>query len=215
MARHQTHARGRRGRAWVEPEGNFAATLVFKPGCSVAEGANYSFVMGLAVSMALEAINAEDARQKPQLKWPNDVLLNGKKVAGILLESASQGRHLEWLTIGVGVNLVAKPDDTGLEQRGLPPTSVVEETSAQVSAEGLLPQLATSFRLIEHLYQTHGFAMVKAEWLTRAARLGEEITARLPREEVTGIFETVDDTGALVLNTREGRRVIPAADVYF
>ncbi len=104
MAKHQTAARGRRGRAWVVPEGNLSATLIFRPEATPAEAAKRSFLAANALYQALSIYVSAD---KLALKWPNDVLLYGGKVAGILLESAGRGPFVDWLSIGIGVNLQA------------------------------------------------------------------------------------------------------------
>ena len=213
MARHQTAARGRRGRAWAMPEGNFAATLVMKPTERPEVVALRSFVAALALSDAFVAVSG---RAEPfALKWPNDVLLNGGKVAGILLESVGQGSGVAHLAIGIGVNLVAAPGADQVEPRALRPVSLLEETGARVTPEEFLNALAPAYAAWEAIFTTSGFAPIRAAWLARAARIGQPITARTGAETLQGTFQTVDDSGALVLQTAQGRRAIPAADVFF
>lgn len=203
----QTSGRGRRGRAWMMPEGNFAATLVMRPNEEPGVVALRSFVAALALFDAVEGL-AEG--QGLALKWPNDVLLNGGKLAGILLESI--GGHL---VIGIGVNLAAVPDIGVLEEGAVRPVSVLGETGLRIAPEDFLDALAGAYALWETRFVTYGFAPVREAWLARAARLGEEITARLPRESLVGTFETVDATGNLVLKTAKGRQSIAAAEIFF
>lgn len=211
MARRQTAGRGRRGRAWVDPEGNLAATLVMRPEGGPAEAAQRSFVAALALSDALRALLGPGARIA--LKWPNDVLLNGGKVAGILLESSGQGGRLDYLCIGVGVNLAAAP--ARVEPGAVAPVSVRGETGAEIAPETLLDALAAAFARRETQRAAEGFAAIRADWLAEAAHLGQTITARTVAETVTGTFDTLAEDGALILATPRGPRRIAAADVYF
>ena len=213
MAREQTAARGRRGRAWVNPEGNFAATLLMRPDLEAGLAAQLSFVASLSLLRALTPfVRPQD---RIALKWPNDVLLNGGKLAGILLESSGGGRRIDWLAIGVGVNLLLAPGADEVEQRALRPVSLSAETGQVVTPEALLDRLAAEFATQYLLWEKEGFASYRALWLRHAARLGETLTARTGTDEVTGTFETVDKTGALILRTEAGPRAIPAAEIYF
>ncbi|MEM7179118.1 MAG: biotin--[acetyl-CoA-carboxylase] ligase [Pseudomonadota bacterium] len=212
MARRQRAARGRQGRAWAMPPGNLAATLLDFPGHGVSAAGLRSFTASLAVADLL-------GRLAPGagigLKWPNDVLLNGGKVSGILLESASSGGSLAWLATGIGVNLAAAPDPGAIAPGTAPPTSVVAEGGRLCPSEEALTLLAAALAHWESRLHDEGFAPVRAAWLARAARLGEPIVARLPDREVRGTFEDVDDAGALVLRTPTGCERIAAADVFF
>lgn len=213
LARRQTAARGRRGRAWIGPEGNFAATLLMRPAGDPGSAALRSFAAALALAEALEALTG--AGPAIALKWPNDVLLNGGKVAGILLESAGAGGAVSHLAIGFGVNLIAAPPPEAVEPGATLPVSVLAETGVRLTPEALLAHLAPAFARHEDQLGRYGFAPIRTAWLGRAARLGQTITARTVTETVTGRFETLADDGALVLATPEGRRAIPAAEVFF
>jgi BirA family biotin operon repressor/biotin-[acetyl-CoA-carboxylase] ligase len=213
MAREQTAARGRRGRAWVNPPGNFAATLVMRPAADPAQAALRSFVAALALADALAALCGPGVTLA--LKWPNDVLMNGGKVAGILLESAGQGTGLTHLAIGIGVNLVAAPPPGMVEPGAVPPVSVMGETGLRLTQDEMLGALATAYAAQEAQFVTYGFAPVRTAWLARAARIGQSLTARTGTETVTGTFETLGEDGSLILATPAGRRAIQAADVFF
>ncbi|WP_294623310.1 biotin--[acetyl-CoA-carboxylase] ligase [uncultured Roseovarius sp.] len=213
MALNQTAARGRRGRGWANPAGNFAATLVLHPPEPPEQAALRSFVASLALYDAVVA--ATGRAQGVSLKWPNDVLLNGGKLAGILLESAGHGPRLSHLAIGIGVNLRNAPDAGEVEEGALRPVSLLSETGADVAPEIFLDLLAQAYARQEALFTTYGFGPIRTAWLKRAARLGEVITARTSKVELTGTFETVDEAGNLVLTTRDTRHAIPAAEVFF
>lgn len=210
MAHNQTAARGRRGRAWVTPVGNLNATLVFKPDATPAQAAQRSFLAANALYHALAIFVPAD---QLSLKWPNDVLLNGGKVAGILLESASSGTGVAYLSIGIGVNLSHVPQ--GVADAAFAPTSLKAAGGWDVDAADFLTSLASAYADQEDLLETHGFAHIRANWLKHAARLGEVITARTSTAEITGTFDTIDADGNLVLITQAGAQSIPAADVYF
>jgi BirA family transcriptional regulator, biotin operon repressor / biotin---[acetyl-CoA-carboxylase] ligase len=209
LARRQTAARGRRGRTWTSPPGSFAASLLFRPPAPAPLAALRSFVAALGLFDAMIAVTG-----RPELfglKWPNDVLLGGRKLAGILLESGPRGT----LVIGIGVNLRAAPDAAGLEPGAVPPIGLADAAGVAVGAEDFLDLLAPAVQAWEERLRAEGFAPLRAAWLARAARLGEPITARLPGRAFTGRFETIDDAGALVLATDAGRMALPAAEVHF
>ncbi len=213
MAHHQTAARGRRGRAWANPKGNLAATLLLRPDGPPERAALRSFVAALALFDACVAVTGRAAGLS--LKWPNDVLLNGGKLAGILLESTGQGNGVTHLAIGIGVNLTEAPSVDAVEPGAVRPVSLLSETGAQVEPEDFLTELAVAYDRYEVQFNTYGFGPIRTAWLARAARLGEVITARTAASETVGTFETVDAQGNLVLNTAKGRVGIPAADIYF
>jgi BirA family transcriptional regulator, biotin operon repressor / biotin---[acetyl-CoA-carboxylase] ligase len=211
-ASRQTAARGRRGRAWANPAGNFAATLVL-PVDDPQTAALRSFVAALALHEALAALTARpDAFA---LKWPNDVLLHGGKVAGILLESLNARGRIAALAIGIGVNLADAPGAGEVEPGALRPVSVAGETGLVVTPENLLEALAPAFARWEYQFASLGFGPIRGAWMARAARLGEVITARLPTDEITGTFREVDEGGRLVLETPQGLRRIAAGDIFF
>ncbi len=194
-------------------EGNFAATLMLEAREPPHVAALRSFVMALALHRALIAVTGRTLDFA--LKWPNDVLLRGGKVAGILLESIGQAGRTGPLAIGVGVNLVSAPDPASVEAGALRPVSLRGETSVVVTAEDFLDALATAYAPLEQQFTQQGFAPIRSAWLAQAARLGEPIVARTGREELSGIFEDVQADGSLLLRTQAGARAIAAADVFF
>lgn len=213
MAHVQTAGRGRRARSWDSPRGNLYASLCLHPLDAPAQMALRSFAAALALRDAL--IAAGVAGDTITLKWPNDVLIAGRKVAGILLESSPRGA-LPCLAIGFGVNLVAFPDLGAVEAGATMPTSVLRETGLNLPAEDFLGHLATAYALREAQFSAQGFAPLRADFLAHAARMGEGITARLGTgASHTGRYETIDETGNLILTTAAGRMAISAADVFF
>lgn len=213
LAGEQTGGRGRRGRAWASPRGNFHATLVLKPAEPAATVALRSFAAALALRDALVALTG--LPEAFTLKWPNDVLCNGGKLAGILLESAGGAQGVTHLCIGIGVNLIAAPDPALLDAGALRPVTLVGETGLRAEPATLLAHLAPAYATWEHRFTTQGFAPLREAWLSHAANLGQPIRARTGTLTRHGTFETIDPTGALILRTAQGQETIPAAEVFF
>jgi BirA family transcriptional regulator, biotin operon repressor / biotin---[acetyl-CoA-carboxylase] ligase len=212
MAHRQTAGRGRRGRSWVEPRGNLATTLVMAPEGAAGQVALRSFVAALALFDTCEAICGASGLA---LKWPNDVLLNGGKLAGILLESSGKPGGVGHLAIGIGVNLAKAPALGQVEGGALRPVSLLAETGVMVAPGDFLTGLAAAYAVREQVFVAQGFAPIRRDWLARAARLGEVITARAGNTTTRGRFETLDEAGNLVLMTAKGRTAIAAAEVLF
>ena len=213
VAHQQTAGRGRRARPWVSPRGNFYGTLILHPAEPAATVALRSFAAALALREAFVALT--ELPTAFQVKWPNDVLLNGGKVAGILLESEQSGAGVSRLAIGIGVNLIQSPDLAQMETGAAPPVSLLAETGLRVTPESFLAHLAPAYAHWEHVFTTQGFAPLRAEWLAHAARLGEIIRARTGTQSREGRFETIDASGALILSQPQGPVAISAAEVFF
>lgn len=213
LAHEQTAGRGRRARAWSSPRGNFYATLLLHPVEPPEQVALRSFAAALALRDAFVALTG--LPQSFALKWPNDVLLNGGKVAGILLESAGGRAGVAHLAIGIGVNLISAPDPASVEVGAVPPVSVLSETGLRITPEAFLDALAPAYDRWEQVFTTQGFAPLREAWLSHAARLGETIRARTGTETREGVFQTIDATGALILRQTAGPVAIPAAEVFF
>lgn len=206
-ARAQTGGRGRQGRSWISPAGNFYASLILRPAVPVAVAAQLGFVAALAVADACRALSPEAVIR---LKWPNDVLLRGRKLAGILLESQSNGEGaLDWLVLGVGINLATYPVKVEY------PATALAATGADVDAEAMLGAFAAAFLAWhERWREGEGFDAIRAEWLAQAQGLGQPIRVRLPNEMRDGIFAGLDTDGALLLDTASGRQRIAAGEVF-
>lgn len=210
MARSQTAGRGRRARVWASPIGNLYATHVLHPTEPPAIMALRSFAAALALHGAIHATTGAVAA----LKWPNDVLIDGGKVAGILLEATTrQGKAC--LAIGFGVNLISAPDPTQIETGASLPISIQAATGKIISPEDFLTALSQAYAAQEVLFQSHGFAPLRSAWLRHAARMGQVIRARTGQATYVGVFDTIDEAGNLILITTAGRMAIPAADVFF
>lgn len=205
----QTSGRGRRGRVWETGEGNLAATLLMVTDKPPAEAAQISFVAALAVADLLAAYVPPSLIS---LKWPNDPLLAGLKVSGILVESGTLTSGGLWIAVGIGINLAHKPINSErpataiTTHRAAPPPSALEATEV----------LADAFARWSGVWTSVGFPAIADAWTARAHGLGEACVARLDTETVTGIAEGLDSDGALRLRLPDGRlRRITAGDVFF
>lgn len=209
-AARQTAGRGRRGRAWESPSGNLSATLMLRPAKPPGACAQLSFAAAIAACDMLQHFAPAAALR---VKWPNDVLADGKKLVGILLESASRAGEgvPDYLAIGIGANLATHPE--GLEY----PVTSLKALGAEVpTAEDALLHLAANFAQWYDAWDSGGFAAVRDAWLARAAGLGQRIRARLATGETSGVFEGIDETGALILREGAGApRHIAAGEVFF
>lgn len=209
----QTAGRGRRAKPWSSPQGNFHGTLVLKPSEPPETVALRSFAAALALRDALVALTGLPSSFT--LKWPNDVLLNGGKLAGILLESHGLGGPNPVLCIGIGVNLIAAPGAALVEPGATQPVSLLAETGLRLTPEAFLQVLAPAYAVWEACFQTEGFGPLREAWLAHAARLGEDITARTGPLTRAGRFDSIDASGNLILQMSTGPVAIPAAEVFF
>ena len=207
LALRQTAGYGRRGRSWTQDAGDFAGSLLFAPAAPKEVFGQLSFAAALAVYEALEGLVSNGDMR---IKWPNDVLVDGAKICGLLLEMVETPAGAA-LILGIGINIVTKPVDAPYEA-----TRLLDHCDAPpISPQALAQRLDGAFWRHYDRWLADGFAPLRAAWLERAAGLGTPITVRLPSETVEGVFEDVDDTGGLVLRMKTGVRIINAGDVYF
>ena len=207
-ARAQSRGRGRGGRTWASPPGNLYATLLLNDPAPHRYAPELSFVAALAVHDAILGC-APALSSRLALKWPNDVLCGGAKVAGILIEGTQLSLTLS-VAAGVGVNCVSHPAETAY------PATDLKAAGAEVSAEQLFLALsAAMLRRLEQWARGESFAAIRSDWRERAGGVGEEIRVRLPDRELTGRFEELDDVGHLLLRLPDGKlQTITAGDVF-
>lgn len=214
LAGRQTAGRGRSGRAWATPKGNLAATLLFSPPSPPVEAAFYAFAAGLALAEAAAQSLPNLPRDAVKLKWPNDLLVQGGKASGLLLEASGGGatRAVDWLAVGMGVNLAEAPE---VADARWPPTRLDSYAAAPIHPEAFLTLVAARFDDWATRLATEGFAPLRKAWLARAAGLGGPVTARTGLAAHEGVFEDLDEQGALMLRQGGGLLRIAAADVHF
>jgi len=220
----QTAGRGRRGRAWESPSGNLAASLLIVPDVDPNLLATLGFVAGVAmqgafarllpkgaVRIGIDGADAFDGSGRVALKWPNDVLADGAKIAGILLEMGKTPSGGHAIVIGIGVNVVAAP--TGLPY----PASSLRSLGYERSAETVFESLAESWVDAFGLWADgRGTNEILARWRAGAAGIGAPVAVTQDGQVRRGIFETIDSSGRLVMRDDSGARiVITAGDVHF
>ena len=197
----QTAGKGRRGRSWDSPPGNLYLSVILRPECPVARAAQLGFAAALALGDAVGSV--APPLIEVTYKWPNDVLFNDRKGAGVLLESSlSPDGRLDWLVLGIGVNVRSYPSDTPY-----PATSLHFEGAPPALGPVILLE-AFSRHLLSWVnrWLEDGFVPLRKAWLRHACSLGETIVVRLPKETLEGRFETLDDDGALMLGLPDGAR---------
>lgn len=219
----QTAGRGRRGREWHNPHGNMAASLLMIPGCAPEACATLGFVAGVALRRALQealpqavtlmGIDGADIAGggRVALKWPNDVIADGAKLAGILLEAQAIPGHGTAIVVGIGVNVVSAP-------KGLPyPAVAAQAFDASLDAAVIHRILAEHWVDVYGLWDNgNGIAAVLDEWRMSAAGLGQEISVQMQGQVLRGTFHALDDNGRLIVKSDDGKYLpIAAGDVHF
>lgn len=208
VARQQNAGRGRHGRQWGSPPGNLYASLLLIAPCDPALAPQLGFVAGLALHDAATRVLGTAAAGL-KLKWPNDLLLDRAKTAGLLLEGESRAGQLS-VIIGFGVNVASRPEDTPY------PAAFLKQQQPQASVEALLLALSEAWVARFAVWSLPGgFGPTRQAWLERAAFLGETITIRLPEGPLSGTFASLDSSGRLQLDMPAGVRLIDAGDLYF
>ena len=208
-ARRQDQGRGRHGRLWAPVDGNLYVSAVLRPPGPPETAGQLTFVVALTVADTLRALAPGIA---PSLKWPNDVLVDGGKISGILLEAeVLADRSAVWVVAGVGINLVGHPADTPY-----PATDLKAAGAGDVSPDRALSAFISALDLWYGSWCSKGFVPVRDAWLADAAGLGQMIEVRLPDQTLSGVFAGLDEDGGLLLDLPEGgRRRIAAGDVFF
>jgi len=198
-AESQTAGRGRRGKSFASPPGNSYTSFILRPGGAPGRSAQIALVAGLAVAEAIAEL-APDL-PTPACKWPNDVLVGGHKVSGILVEAATSGDTVDHVIVGIGINLVSHPEIPGLrigDLASLGAPGVGRDTMLAALSRRLLDRMAT--------WQASGFGALREAWLDRAAGLGHRVRIEEGARALAGKLVDIDDDGALVLAEADGPR---------
>ena len=205
QALQQQGARGRHGNKWDAPIGNLYMSILLRPKCDLAQAGQLAFVVAVALSDALDDY-IDTKKHKKTLKWPNDILIDNRKISGILLESDIRENALNAVVVGVGLNIFKAPDlAVGLNDVAKEPVYVNKVR------DNVLDKLEASY----DLWQQKGFAPIRDKWLNNAHGIGHPITARLPHESFKGVFKSFNDEGALILDMDGEDKIIHAANVHF
>ena len=214
----QTAGRGRRQRAWIAPRGNLASSILEVMDISPAVAATLGFAAGLSLESALQKLSIEANMRRAGsdplkffLKWPNDVLVGRQKLAGILLEAEAVAGNRLAVVVGIGTNVIAAPGGTPT------PATSLAALGVHVGAEELFAALSDAWVEFRGIWDNgRGFAEIRKLWLERAAGLGERVAIQTGTVTVEGTFDTIDETGCLIVRTPEGKYMpIAAGEVYF
>jgi BirA family biotin operon repressor/biotin-[acetyl-CoA-carboxylase] ligase len=214
----QTAGRGRRNRPWIAPRGNLASSILEVIDASPSVAATLGFAAGLALEAALQKVSVEASlrsagsdHMKFSLKWPNDVLAGRQKLAGILLEAEVVADNRLAVVVGIGTNVVAAPEGTPT------PATSLAALGVNIGAEELFATLSDSWAEFRGIWDNgRGFGEIRRLWLERAAGLGQPVKVQTGASTVQGTFDTLDESGCLIIRTSDGQRVpISAGDVYF
>jgi BirA family transcriptional regulator, biotin operon repressor / biotin---[acetyl-CoA-carboxylase] ligase len=214
----QTAGRGRRQRSWVAPRGNLASSVLEVMDVSPAVAATMGFAFGLAHEAALRRVSVEaSVRQGGSdqlnylLKWPNDVLVRGQKLCGLLVEAEAMTDGGLAVVAGIGTNIIAAPEGTPT------PATSLAALGVQISAEELFAAQSDAWVEFRGIWDNgRGFADIRRRWLEHAFGVGERVAIQTGTAAVEGTFDTIDESGCLIIRTADGRRVpITAGEVYF
>ncbi|CAN7555294.1 biotin--[acetyl-CoA-carboxylase] ligase [Bradyrhizobium sp. LjRoot220] len=214
----QTAGKGRRQRAWIAPRGNLASSILEVMDVPPATAATLGFAAGLALESALQKLSLEANMRRASsdplkflLKWPNDVLAGRQKLAGILLEAEVVADNRLAVVVGIGTNVVAAPEGTPT------PATSLAALGVHVGAEELFTALSDAWVEFRGIWDNgRGFAEIRRLWLARAAGLGEPVAIQTGATTIAGTFDTIDETGCLIVRTAEGKHLpIAAGEVYF
>jgi BirA family biotin operon repressor/biotin-[acetyl-CoA-carboxylase] ligase len=207
-AARQTAGRGRRGNAWVSEPGNLYASLLLTDAAPAARLPELCFVVALAVRDAVCTLAPQLASQI-KLKWPNDLLLAGAKLGGILIEAESVGAKTI-MAAGIGVNCAHHPDTLTY-----PATSLAAHGHVVVPADFMIELSRTTVRRLAQWDRGAGFAAIRSEWLSHAAGVGSDIHVRLSDRNLSGRFESLDPAGRLILRLPGGAlEAITAGEIF-
>ncbi|MEX0853116.1 MAG: biotin--[acetyl-CoA-carboxylase] ligase [Bauldia sp.] len=210
-ARQQSQGRGRRGRPWSTAEGNLAASLLLIDPAPAEVAPTLSFVAAVALHQAVIDLAGPAVAERLELKWPNDLLLDGFKTAGILVEGERRPTGGLAVVVGIGVNCVSHPDPANGH-----PASDLRSRGILVDVEALVVALASRLAAeIETWSRGAGFAATRSAWLARCTGIGQPIRADLGERVIDGRFETLDAAGRLIVTRADGRREwVSAGDVF-
>ena len=212
IAKKQTNGRGRIDRLWADPIGNFSGSILIKIDEDIQNLALRSFVTALSV---FDAIDQKIGKEHVlTIKWPNDILLNDKKICGILLETKNLNQ-VTALVIGIGINLLSTPKLNEAHRVTTEPGSIFGETGVKLDPLKFSELIAHHYVLRENQFRTMGFSKIREIWMDRAAKLGAKIKARTPNFEYQGKFDSIDEKGQLILINNGEKKKIAAAEIFF
>ena len=207
-AKEQTEGYGRLKKSWFSPPGNLYFSLILRPEIKINRAADFSFIAALAMFDTLGSIG--NAGNQVQIKWPNDILLNKRKVAGFILETEAKDQDvIDWIIIGLGLNVAVFPGETDF-----PATSLRAEGWGATETDAL-EYFCRHFLKWTNIWRTEGFYPIRKNWLWHAFGKGDEVKVKIKNKLITGTFEDLDKDGTLLIKSTNKIHKIPAGDIYF
>ncbi|GAM11600.1 bifunctional ligase/repressor BirA [Geobacter sp. OR-1] len=200
IADSQSKGKGRLGRSWLSPAGvNLYCSLILRPPILPVDAFKFTFLSAVAVARAIES----SVSIPPLIKWPNDILLNGKKVAGLLNEMSAETERVNFVILGIGVNLNMRPEQFPGDLR-YPATSLAIESGLEISRLSFVRNLLESLDSLYTDYLCNGYGPVRDEWVARCGMIGSRVSVSVASEQIEGVATGIDDSGALLVKTATG-----------
>lgn len=208
VADSQDQGHGRYGRDWSSPKGNLYFSLLVKPNKQIEEFSLLSFVAAIALSKTIEKFRNDS--QEISHKWPNDILINDKKVAGILLKSDGNISNPSFIIIGIGLNINSHPEDTNFKA-----TNLESEKISNLNREEILKEFLDNFDIFYEEFLNFGFAPIRNLWLKKAFRLNKTINVNLVDQKMTACFKDLNNSGNLILGGEDNEvKIISSAEIF-
>jgi len=194
LANYQTKGRGRLQRDWYSPYGNLYFSLILQPKINLNQISKISFVVSCAIQKTFEKIfNKYELKAEIKNKWPNDLLINNQKIAGILIESKNSHNLNEFLVVGVGINIASNPTGT------IFPATNLASFSINISTLDLLKLFLDEFEILYENWLKFGFKNIRELWLKNAYNLNQNITIKPSNTKISGVFKNIDDDGNILI----------------
>ncbi|WP_339047375.1 biotin--[acetyl-CoA-carboxylase] ligase [Candidatus Mesenet endosymbiont of Phosphuga atrata] len=197
----QSSGRGRHGKDWISPKGNLYASIIIRDKTNVTQLTHFTFITAVAVGNTLLALSAN---LDLKYKWPNDILVNNKKIAGILLETEA---NASWLVIGIGINILSSPEYA---------VSLSQVCNLNISNLTLLKELINNFDRIRQRWLSEGFLSIRKMWLERAYMVDSSINIKIGSNLYSGIFSDIDQEGRIVISTHDNNLIsLESGEVFY
>ncbi|WP_339045650.1 biotin--[acetyl-CoA-carboxylase] ligase [Candidatus Mesenet endosymbiont of Agriotes lineatus] len=197
----QSSGRGRHGKDWISPKGNLYASIIIRDKADVTQLTHFTFITAVAVGNTLLALSAN---LDLKYKWPNDILINNKKIAGILLETEA---NTSWLVIGIGINILSSPEYA---------VSLSQICSLNISSLTLLRELISNFEKVRQRWLLEGFLPIRKMWFERAHMVGSSINVKIGNHLYSGVFSDIDQEGKIVIYTNDNTLVsLESGEVFY
>ncbi len=207
-AKRQVKGRGRHGRSWVSPEGNLYFSFLRKSEKNI-NGNIFAPVFIVAISVAYAIISISRNKIRPSIKWPNDILVNKHKIAGILIENINMPKNEYLLNIGIGINIISNPKNT------IYPATNLKSENIDTTSHDLLKTFLEKFRVIDKVYTDQGIEKIFDMWHDLGHKIGDKITVKIGNNEIKGTFDGLSKEGALLIINKYGKQEsIVAGDIF-